>query len=108
MRQWDIFRYPFPSESDPHFVVVISPEAICENAQFAYFNALACQTVRPMTRAAKLNEVYLDRADGFDWKTLVRCEFFHTLEKSRIMGSRKGRVSPARIEEIRTKLRSIF
>lgn len=108
MKQWDIYYYPFPSEADPHYIDVISPDAVCAKEQFAYFNALACQTVRPTDRPARPNEVYLDRADGFDWKTLVRCEFIYSLEKSKLIGGRKGHVSPARIEEIRKKLRGIF
>jgi mRNA-degrading endonuclease toxin of MazEF toxin-antitoxin module len=108
MKQWDIFLYPFPTEADPHFFVIFSPDSICANPIFTRVNGLACQTVRPPTRPARPFEVYLDRADRFDWKTLVRCQFVHDLDKSLVIGAKKGTVSPARIQEIRQKLRAIF
>jgi hypothetical protein len=108
MKQWDIYLYPFPSESEPHFFVVISPTEICQNLNKRFVNGLVCQTVRPPTRPQQKNEVYLDRVDGMEWKTLVRCEFIHVLDRSQIIGARRGSVSGARIEEIRHKLRTFF
>jgi mRNA-degrading endonuclease toxin of MazEF toxin-antitoxin module len=108
MKQWDIYEYPYPSAEQPHFFILISPDGICENPVLKLVNGLLCQTVRPINRPAKLTEVYLDRVDGFDWKTLVHCEFIHSLEKEKVFGARKGKVSPARVEEIRRKLRLLF
>jgi mRNA-degrading endonuclease toxin of MazEF toxin-antitoxin module len=108
MKQWDIFEYPYPAEDQPHFFIIISPDYYCGNDALQFVNGLLCQTVRPINRLAKATEVYLDRVDGFDWKTLVHCEFVHTLNKNRFVGARKGRVSPARVEQIRQKLRAIF
>src|SRR6478609_3580324 len=108
MRQWDIYLYPFPSLADPHFFVIISPPGRCENANIRFLNGLACQTVRPPTRPQQHNEVYLDRVDGMEWKTLVRCEFIHVLDRTSIIGAQRGSVSAARIEEIRHKLRTFF
>lgn len=108
MRQWEIYFYPYPSEAQPHYFIVLSPDAVAGNPAWARVNALLCQTVRPLTRPAKDTEVYLDRADGFEWKTLVRCEFIYSFEKTKVLGGRKGRVSAARVEDIRQKLRQIF
>ena len=107
MNQWDIFLYPFPSETNPHPVVVISPERICANPQITHVNALACQTVRPVSRLPKENEIYLNSADGLDWKTVVKCDMILWLDKSYFLEIR-GRVSPARIAEIRKKFRVFF
>lgn len=108
MKQWDVFLYPYPSQADPHYFVILSQDSLCQNSTVARVNGLACQTVRPANRPARPFEVYLDRADGFDWKTLVRCHFIYDLDKAMILGPRKGMITPARIQEIRSKLRAIF
>jgi mRNA-degrading endonuclease toxin of MazEF toxin-antitoxin module len=107
MRQWDIYLLPFPSLQQPHPFVIISNNGICQNAAIDSVNALACQTVRPANRAKKANEVYLNSADGLEWKTLVKCDFIHAFKKSAVLAKR-GEVSPARIGEIRQKLREFF
>jgi hypothetical protein len=108
MKQWDIFLYPYPSAADPHYFIIISPNPVCDNPHFPYVNGFACQTVRPPTRAQRVSEVYLDRVDGFDWKTLVNCQFVHVLDKALFVGAKKGEVSPARKEQIRQKMRAFF
>ena len=55
--------------------VVISNNGICANPNINSVNVLPCQTVRPPNRVKKENEVYLNGADGLDWKTLVKCDF---------------------------------
>jgi mRNA-degrading endonuclease toxin of MazEF toxin-antitoxin module len=107
MTPWDIFLYPYPNPAQPHPVVIISNEVICSHPVLTQVNALACQTVRPITRPKKLNEVYLNSADGLELKTLVKCDFVLQVDKSLLLAP-KGRVSPARISEIRRKLQEHF
>jgi mRNA-degrading endonuclease toxin of MazEF toxin-antitoxin module len=107
MKQWDIFLFPHPSPDDPHPGVVISNDQICANPILKTVNVLVCQTVRPVTRAPKQNEVYLNSADGLDWKTLVKCDFIYVFEKD-IAIDKRGSVSPRRIAEIRRKLQAFF
>jgi hypothetical protein len=68
MKQWDIYQFPHPSADDPHPAVIISNDGICQNDRIEFVNALVCQTVRPPTRPQKVNEAYLNSADGLDWK----------------------------------------
>jgi mRNA-degrading endonuclease toxin of MazEF toxin-antitoxin module len=107
MKQWDIFLFPHPSPDNPHPCVVISNDAICSNPQIGFINILACQSVRPPTRPPKANEVYLNSADGLDGKTLVKCDFVLTASKNDALSIR-GEVSPARIAEIRARMRQFF
>jgi hypothetical protein len=97
MRQWDIYLFPFPEEQ-PHPVVIVSADDRCLNEDFKFVNGLICTSVR-VNRPAKLNEVLLDRADGLDWITAVRCDFLHALPKSGFAEYR-GRVSEIRRVEI--------
>jgi hypothetical protein len=107
MKQWDIFLFPHPTPDDPHMGVVLSNDGICRNPAIDSVNVLPCQTVRPPGRAKKDNEVYLDRADGLDWKTLVRCDFVLVFQKSQAL-EKRGEVCPQRIAEIRRKLQEHF
>ena len=107
MKQWDIFLFPHPSPDDPHPGVVVSNDAICQNPDWKMVNALVCQTVRPAGRLRKGNEVYLDRQDGLDHQTLVKCDFIFQFSKSEAR-SYRGSVCSQRIEEIRRLLRRFF
>ena len=80
MNQWDICLYPFVKQG-PHYVVVISStERAAGQAEFV--NGLFAQSVRPGGHQLDSRcEVALDRADGMDWATAVRCDFFHQLER---------------------------
>ena len=82
MNRWDIFLFPYPTPDDPHMGVVISNPGICSNPMIDWVNVLACQTVRPPQRLKKDNEVYLDRADGLDWKTLIKGDFVLAFRKA--------------------------
>src|ERR1043166_9406022 len=107
MRQWDIVLFPFPSEDQPHPMVVISNDRICSSPDFEAVNLLACQTVRPFNRPPQITEVYLNSAEGLEVKTLVRCDFVYVFAKRHALEQR-GRVCAARIEEIRKKFRFSF
>ena len=106
MKQWEIYLFPFP-ENQQHPFVIISNDGICDNPAHAFVNALICQTVRPQSRPKKVNEVYLGPEDGLDWKTLVKCDYVHSLGKEDII-SRVGRVCPQRVMQIRQLLASFF
>ena len=107
MKQWDIVLFPYPTPTDPHLGVVISNDGICANPNLDAVNVLPCQTVRPPNRVKKDNEVYLDRADGLDWKTLVKCDFVLVFKKNQAI-EKRGEVCPQRVAEIRKKLREHF
>ena len=107
MKQWEIYNFPLPSEDDPHPFVIISIDEICANSDLEFVNALQAQTVRPITRPAKGDEVYLDRADGLDWKTLVKCSTIHLLEKAAFLEER-GVVSLVRRRQIIQTLKACF
>jgi mRNA-degrading endonuclease toxin of MazEF toxin-antitoxin module len=107
MKQWDIFLFPHPSPANPHPVVVISNDGICSNEVIEFVNALACQSVRPLTRAKKSNEVYLNGAGGLDAKTLVKCDFVLVFAKKEAI-QKRGEVSPQRIAEIRKRFQEHF
>ena len=68
-------------------------------------NGLLCVTLRG--RALGLHEVLLDKADGVDWETAVRCDLIHLLDRDRFLESR-GRVSPERQIQISRKLTECF
>lgn len=102
MRQWDIFLFPF-TEEQPHPVVILS---IDERAGARKnVNGLLCVTLRG--RPLGLHEVLLDRADGLDWETAVRCDLIHLLERNRFL-ERRGRVSEDRQIQISRKLIELF
>ena len=105
MRQWDIYLYAFQQEN-PHPVVILSNDELCENADIQYVNGLLCSSVRP-DRPLKRREAALDEADGLDWKTAVRCDFIYALQKS-LLRERRGRVSESRQVELLRKMRFCF
>ena len=96
---------PFPSVDKPHMFVILSPTKLCEDASFDAINGLLCTTVRPVGRALRSHEVFLDAADGMDWLTAVRCNMvFHFAKK--VAGARRGAVSATRRREISRKINS--
>lgn len=88
MKQWDIWKFPYPSPDKPHWFVVISPTEICHNEQALVVNGLLCTTLRPVGRPLKNHEVRLDAADGLDWDTVVKCSHVHELLKIRATDQR--------------------
>ena len=102
MRQWDIFLFPF-TEEQPHPVVILS---IDERAGVRKnINGLLCVTLRG--RPLGLCEVLLDRTDGLDWESAVRCDLIHLLERDRFL-ERRGRVIPERQIQISRQLIECF
>ncbi|PYJ86440.1 MAG: hypothetical protein DME22_05270 [Verrucomicrobia bacterium] len=98
MRQWDIFLFPF-SEEQPHPVFILSIDERAEARK--HVNGLLCVSLRG--RALGLHEVLLDKADGLDWESAVRCDLIHLLERDRLL-ERRGHVIPERQIQISRKL----
>jgi hypothetical protein len=106
-RQWDIVLVPYPTESTPHYLVLISPDFLAGNQDFQNLNGLVCSTIRPPDRPIRSHEIYLDGADSFENKTACRCHLIIEFAREDIIQTR-GRVSPNRQLAIRRKLRDIF
>jgi hypothetical protein len=103
VKQWEIWEFPFPTASAPHMFVILSPTRLCEDANFESVNGLLCTTVRPLGRAVKPHEVFLDAADGLDWLTSARCNIIFHFAKS-AAGARRGSVGVLRRREIARRL----
>ena len=102
MRQWDIFLFPFTEEL-PHPVVILSTDERAGARQNV--NGLLCVSLRG--RPLVLNEVLLDKADGLDWESAVRCDLVHLLARDRFL-ERRGGVIPERQIQISRKLIECF
>lgn len=83
--------------------VVLSPTRLCADTNFESVNGLLCTTVRPVGRAAKPHEVFLDDSDGLDWTTAVRCNVVFHFAKA-AAGKRRGLVSVIRRREIARRI----
>ena len=105
LKQWQIFDYPFLKENT-HPIVIISNDELCRNEKFEHFNALICTSVRD-DRLPKPWEVFLEREDGFDHKTAVRCNFIYALSKEKLKNFR-GIVTVTRQKQIEKVLGSCF
>jgi mRNA-degrading endonuclease toxin of MazEF toxin-antitoxin module len=105
MQQWDIYLYAFQSEQ-PHPVVVLSNDEVCENKDLQYVNGLFCVSLRT-DRPLKRREMVLDQADGLDWRTAVRCDFIYSLDKT-LFREHRGHVGPIRQLEVLRKIRFCF
>lgn len=106
LKQWDIHIFPHP-EGERHLGVILSPNALAGNEAVEEVNVLMCRTVRPADREPKAYEVYLDRVDGVDWKTSVKCSMIFNFLKEDA-GEQRGRVSEARQRAIKRKLIECF
>jgi mRNA-degrading endonuclease toxin of MazEF toxin-antitoxin module len=102
MRQWDIFLFPFTEEL-PHPVIIFSNDE--RAASRKHVNGLLCVTLRG--RSLGINEVLLDKSDGLDWESAVRCDLIHLLERDRFLEQR-GRVTPERQVQINRKIMECF
>ena len=107
MRQWDVVLLPYPTANNPHYLVLLSPDQLASNSDFANLNGLVCSTIRPPDRPLRSHEVFLDEADGFDHKTACRCHLIVEFAREDILSS-LGRVSASRQMALRRKLRDIF
>ena len=94
MKQWNIFSWEFPEGKHPA-VVVSHPARIAAKPTV---NVLLCSSQRAR-RAAGVNEVILDEADGLDWATLCKCDLVYDVAKSDLTELR-GAVSPIRRRQI--------
>jgi mRNA-degrading endonuclease toxin of MazEF toxin-antitoxin module len=103
MNQWELWKFPYPSEERAHWFVVISPPALCANDQQLIVNGLLCTTLRPVGRDLRSHEVRLDAADGLEWDTVVKCSHVHELPKGRAR-EKLGPVSVPRQREIVRRL----
>ena len=102
MKQWDIFSWEFPEGRHPA-VIVSHPARIAVKPTL---NVLLCSSPRAR-RAAEINEVILDEADGLDWATLCKCDLIYDVAKPALTG-KHGSVSPLRRRQIVAKIVSSF
>jgi hypothetical protein len=105
MKQWELWKFPYPSADRPHGFVILSPTPWCENANAVIVNCLLCTTLRPAGRLLRSHEVRLDEADGLDWNTVVKCAHIHELPKIQATAL-LGSVTTPRQREIARTLRS--
>ena len=101
MKQWDTFLFPFDVER-PHPVVILSSEERCLNPDLKAVNGILC-TSAETNRGPRITEIILDETDGLAWKTAVKCDFIHALEKAKFREQR-GIVSLERRREIARKI----
>lgn len=103
MKQWELWKFPYPTEERAHWFVIISTPTRCENNQELIVNGLICTTLRPVGRDLRPHELRLDAADGLAWDTVVKCSHIHELPKMRAR-EKLGLVSLFRQREIVRKL----
>jgi len=106
LKQWDIHDIPHPV-GQTHPGVVFSPNALAGNEAVEEVNVLMGRSVRPSNREPKAYEIYLDRADGLDWKTALKCGMIFIFRKEDV-GEKRGRVSEARQRAIKRKVIECF
>ena len=106
MKQWELWKFPYPSAEKPHWFVILSPSAWCENPNVVAVNGLLCTTLRPPGRDIKPHELRLDAADGLDWDSVVRCSYMHELPKVKATEQR-GPVARLRRAEIVRRLNQL-
>src|SRR5437868_13203454 len=95
-RKWEIWSFDFHGKG-VHPVVLISHPDRCERGDVV--NVLYCTSQR-QARMAKESEVLLDRADGLDWETFVRCDLIYAVPSKELV-TEPGAVSRARRWAIR-------
>lgn len=93
--------------TNPHYLVLLSPDPLAGNTDFRNLNGLVCSTLRPPDRPVRSHEVFLDSADGFENKTVCRCHLVIEFARDDIL-KRHSRVSAPRQLAIKRKLREIF
>ncbi len=107
MKPREIWTFDF-TDADRHPAIIISNQDRIDNAGIERVNVLLCTTLRgpaSKERAARLKktEALLDRADGLDWQTIVKCDALHFVKKSGLY-QRRGEVSYFRRIEISRKM----
>lgn len=84
MRQWEIWKYPFGEEIGDHWVVILSNDERCGKDRITHVNGLICTTLRPAGRELSASEVVLNGTEGFDRKTVVRCDVIYLIAKAQM------------------------
>lgn len=59
MKQWELWKFPYPSANRPHWFVILSPNVWCENANNPVINP--CGRVAVILRNPLLDQFYLCR-----------------------------------------------
>jgi hypothetical protein len=99
VKAWDIYT---GQVYGPHPVVVVSCQARIDRKPQVV--VLMCRTMRLETmREARENECVLDEEDGWDWKTLCRCDLLFTVDKATLT-HRRGEVGLERRRDIARKM----
>ena len=107
IRQWDIVKARINEQDrDEHPAIVISPPEVCANAAADKINVLYCTKLQP-AETVSAHRVYLNSADGLEFKTTTNCLFIHTIARSRAQ-SVVGRVSIQRQQQIARRIRELF
>jgi hypothetical protein len=94
MKPWDIYTWKFPDAGE-HPAVVLGTDDRVQNKPM--LNVLLCSSQRA-SRDAKPMEVILDKADGFDWPTLCKCDFIYSVPAKELSKHRGAVVRPRRRE----------
>jgi len=98
MKPWEIWDYEFPWGRHP--AIIVSSELRVERK--SHVVVLSCSTQRA-TRDAIGLEAVVDKDDGLDWKTIVRCDLFYTVPKADLKNCR-GRITFERRRDIQRKM----
>src|SRR5438552_2831397 len=107
MSPWQIWTFDF-TEEEAHPAIIISNQDRIDNPDVERVNVLLCTTLRgsgakERANRVKKTEALLDRADGLDWKTVVKCDALHFVKKNGLY-QRRGDVSYYRRIEISRKM----
>ena len=107
LTQWDIVKARINEQDrDEHPAVVLSPPEICAAVGAEKINVLYCSKLQPAEPVSS-SRVYLNSADGLEFKTTANCLFVHTIAKARASAV-VGHVSPDRRQQIARSLREVF
>ena len=83
MNAWDIFEADLGWGVHP--VVIVSHPARAARREFV--EVLDCSS-RRAARAANVNEVMLDQADGLDWQTFCKCDLIIAVPRAELKRQR--------------------
>lgn len=105
IRQWEVWKARPPGFEKDHWFVIASGQERCDEPRQLFVNGLACFTLRgqPPLKVA----VILNSADGFLAPTVVQCDYFYHLEKSKLH-SGQGLVSWERQQALKAKVKEVL
>ena len=107
MKQWEIWKFPF-EEFGAHWVIILSNDERCGNGKFTHVNGLICATLRPAGRELSIAEVQMNGSEGFDRKTVVRCDVVYLLSKAQLFDKIGSVSSAARRKQISRAMAAAF